>query len=225
MLYDDQPFAKIGNEDFSYALLTDEQQGLANPREDWSNLPGLELLPLETQFKRPLLNNPDLDPDDNFFVNGPIDHGYLTPNLVVPVMRRSDDGIIPFSLIHVNCRSLYHKVDDIRILLEVTQPTILAVTETWLTEMQNDSIIFPGYNFVHKSRSSGLGGGVGLIIRKEILFTDLQQISDFNSQHKSYEGLFINIPLHKGRNLILGAIYRPPDHTLLNFNVESISYC
>ena len=126
----------------------------------------------------------------------------------------------PFSLLHLNCRSLYLKEDDVRLLLEEIQPSVLAVTETWLNDSQVDSMIFPGYKFVHKSRKTGPGGGVGLIIKNEIPVTDHPQLSDLNLRHDSYEGLFINIPLNKGRNFIVGVIYRPPGKPLLEFNNE-----
>lgn len=66
-----------------------------------------------------------------------------------------------YTLTCVNYRSLYNKVDELRILLEVMKPSILAVTETWLTE----SILVLGYNcdFINKPRLSGLRDGEGFL--------------------------------------------------------------
>lgn len=58
----------------------------------------------------------------------------------------------------INCRSLYKKVDEVKFLLETMQPLILAVTETWLTYLQAESILIPGYCFVHKPRLTGPEG-------------------------------------------------------------------
>jgi hypothetical protein len=215
------PFAKIGNEDLSFELLNYDPilLPIQKPVLQWDSLPNLDQ-PFETQANRPLINNPDIDPDDNYYIYKPVDHGYITPHQAVTVMG-SGTSTTPFALLHLNCRSLYYKEDDVRILLEEIQPTILAVTETWLNDTQHDTLIFPGYKFVHKCRRTGPGGGVGLIIKNEISITDLPQLSDSSLNHESYESLFVNIPLNRGRNLIVGVIYRP----LPEFNKELTNYC
>lgn len=216
------PFAGIVNEDLYLELSKDgplyKCQPLCNDIASLDNLPSLEVHS-ETQSNRPLLNNPDLDPDDNCYVNKPVDHGYKTPSEVVSVMKTDIDGHL-FSLTHINCRSLYNKLDEIGELLAVIQPTILAVSESWLTESEENTINLPGYNFVHKPRLTGEGGGVGFFVKSDILFNLQPQLSDLTSQHSTYESLFISLPLDKGKNLCVGVIYKPPDQSLLTFNNE-----
>ena len=160
------PFAKIGNEDLSFELLNQDPilLPIQKPVLQWDSLPNLDQ-PFETQANRPLINNPDIDPDDNYYIYKPVDHGYITPHQAVTAMG-SGTSTTPFSLLHLNCRSLYYKEDDVRILLEEIQPTILAVTETWLNDTQHDTLIFPGYKFVHKCRRTGPGGGGGPYYKK-----------------------------------------------------------
>lgn len=44
---------------------------------------------------------------------------------------------------------------------------VLAVTETWLTELTANAISIPGYKFIHKNREEGRGGGVGFFVKDE----------------------------------------------------------
>src|SRR5271155_836902 len=69
------------------------------------------------------------------------------------------------SIMHINCRSISKNFDDILNLLHpvTTLPTVLAVTETWLTEDTQNLFQIPGYNFITQSRLTE-NGGVGLFV-------------------------------------------------------------
>src|SRR5688572_10284362 len=161
---------------------------------------------------RPLLNNSDLDPDENYYVNRPKDHGYNTP---AQLASRIEWGAQNYSLMHINCRSLASKISDIQILLQSLPVDIIAVTETWMDEAQADTVQITGYTFIHKPRETGCWGGVGYLIKSNIEYEILPQLN-----HTSYESLLIRIPQPKYSSLTLAVIYRPPGCPLQQFNEE-----
>ena len=88
------------------------------------------------------------------------------------------------------------------------QPSILAITETWLKENQTGPHTnLCNYTFVSNSRSQSRGGGVGLYINCSLNFT---LRSDLTIMHeKFFEPLFIKIESNNS-TIISGVIYRPP---------------
>ena len=103
-------------------------------------------------------------------------------------------------------------------LLALLPVSILALTETWLDAALTDTINIAGYQLVHKSRTTGRGGGVGLLIGEGITF-QLIELSLNNLAPKTFEGIFIRASMEKD-NCLLGAIYRPPGSGLEKFCLE-----
>ena len=71
----------------------------------------------------------------------------------------------------------------------------------------------PNYTFIHVDRDNKKGGGVGFYIHNSISFkkrTDLMSITS------RFESLFIELT-RPGRNIVVGAIYRPPDGSISTF--------
>jgi exonuclease III len=121
-----------------------------------------------------------------------------------------------FSVMHINCRSMVHKLDEIREVLSQLPVSILALSETWLESEFEDTIHMPNYKFIHKSREGNRGGGgVGLFVRDTIKF----QLYEEKSEHKTYEGLFIKTYL-PSTTCLVGVLYRPPGQNLVEFNAE-----
>ena len=92
------------------------------------------------------------------------------------------------------------------------QPSILAVTETWLKKPNQTGrhTNLCNYTFVSNSRSQSRGG-VGLYINCSLNFT---MRSDLTIMHeKIFESLFIEIESNNS-TMIYGVIYRPPSKTL-----------
>lgn len=76
----------------------------------------------------------DTDPDINFFNNViiPTSNYYDLENLSTYF---SDLNYIdPFNLMHLNCRGLYNKTNEIKLLTNMFKLNVLAMTETWLEE-------------------------------------------------------------------------------------------
>jgi hypothetical protein len=165
-----------------------------------------------------VLNNPHIDPDINYYNCVKV----CTSNYVCAdeISTRFDQSQQSFSVLHVNCRSLQNKVSEIDVLLSMVQPTIVALTETWLDIDTASTIHMPGYKFVYRCRANGEGGGgVGFLIKND---TDFQLMDAEWVLPKSgtYESLFVKIKQKLGKSQIVGVIYRPPNEGLDLFNQE-----
>ena len=91
-------------------------------------------------------------------------------NNVIRPSQISDDKFECFKskglhFIHINARSIFHKLSEIKLLTNKCKPAILAITESWLEEsFTNESIGIEGYNIARRDRTSH-GGGVLMYIR------------------------------------------------------------
>jgi len=120
------------------------------------------------------------------------------------------------SFLCINTRSVLPKVDDLLLLLSQIPVKIIALTETWLSPDTESQLNIPGYRVICKSRKAEMGGGIALIIREDIVY---KLFSESNLPiHDSYERLFVTLPQEKGPDLLVGAIYRPPGLSLIDFN-------
>jgi hypothetical protein len=93
---------------------------------------------------------------------------------------------------------------------------VLFLTETWLGKGGNDCVIIgdlcpSGYSFLHAPRTSGRGGGVGILYRDELHVKLLQR--NLSIQVTSFEYMEVTITsLNTVYRIIL--VYRPPSrHT------------
>lgn len=164
----------------------------------------------------PLLSNPDIDPDLNFYNS----INLCSSNYISMDQLNIDDTVHYkncFSVAHINCRSLMYKLPDIQLFLVQTGAAVLAVTETWLNANTEDAVFIPGFKFIHKSRSDAGGGGVGFFIRNDIKFEQI--IGDWTNAHNNtFESIFIKLHQANGRDVMIGTVYRPPGHKLDQFN-------
>jgi hypothetical protein len=71
-----------------------------------------------------------------------------------------------FRVLHVNSRSLQKNYGELLNLIHIAETNfdIVAVTETWLTDQNDQLYQIPGYNFVNIHRTGKVGGGVGIYI-------------------------------------------------------------
>ena len=90
-----------------------------------------------------------------------------------------------FTACLINARSVCNKTLAIKDLIVDYKIDLMGITETWLRADGSDVIsgeLCPnGYRFVHSPRSSGIGGGVGILFKSS--FCTKTRISDhsFNS--------------------------------------------
>ena len=86
--------------------------------------------------------------------------------------------------------------------------SVLAITETWIRDDDRYDLNFDGYNFISNHRSDRTGVGVGLYIDEKLTFKVLTEYNISNSS--VLESLFVEICIPNNKNIIIGAIYRPP---------------
>ena len=163
----------------------------------------------------------DLDPDENFLNLVAVSNScYLTEDKLCEFFN--SDKKDSFNAIHINCRSLNKNFKALENLLTSISEklTVIAVSETWLTELSEDTFNLLGYSFVSKSRANKLGGGVGLYIDSTLeykLRLDISLLNDF------IECIFVEIQQKNSSNIIVGCVYRPPNTDLSLFNQEFLS--
>jgi exonuclease III len=165
------------------------------------------------------LDGMNIDPDLNYFRKTNWSSNYISLASLAKQIEGDDDIEEPsLTVLHINCRSITHKLTDINEIIEKLQVSIVALSETWLEADLEDSIQVPGYNFIGKARVGERYGGVGLLIKNNIKFQQYKP-KEGQKEHKTYESLFIKIFLKKSTPIV-GVIYRPPGQQLSDFNEE-----
>ena len=165
----------------------------------------------------------ETDPDIHYYniINSQILHSeyYLEDSFNLQINQRS---ITPkcLSMIHYNIRSIPKNLHEFENYIESLnfRFSIMAFTETWLSENFHSLYEINDYNVEYNSRTGKRGGGVCLYVYNSInytLRTDLDELNDI------IESKFIEIgkecfgtPL----DVVVGVIYRPPNTSLRQFN-------
>ena len=122
--------------------------------------------------------------------------------------------------LHVNiCRLNKNLINLLSLWLSIKYKfSILTICET---NLYVDLFPIPVYVKVSSPRLSGVGLGVALFVEHGINFkvrNDL--ILDNGIVDKSCECIFIEIHNAKKQQMIIGELYRPPNHDLDRFNVS-----
>ena len=124
------------------------------------------------------------------------------------------DSKTSLSFIHFNCRSLrknYENIFDYITSLSVTFD-VIGLTETWINQDEIFSLFVPpNYSYVNCGRVEGRGGGVGILIHNNLKYFHR---SDLTVVNKQYEMIFIEIPRESDKNILIGAMYRPPNQSV-----------
>ena len=154
----------------------------------------------------------DLDPDMNHF-------NYIgnCEFSTVDELNERFFANLSFSVLHLNARSLVKNHEDLSHLLANINHkfSVLAITETWIKDDEPYDLNFDGYNFISNHRSGRTGGGVGLYIDEKLTYKVLTEYDTSNSS--VLEFLFVEICIPNNKNIIIGAIYRPPTGNLEEF--------
>jgi len=96
-----------------------------------------------------------------------------------------------------------------------TSFSVIGISETWLNDQNQDFAHLPGYNFVSNHRNGKTGGGVGLFLQNNLEYKVLKDC--YFSDPEIIESIFVEIMIPHGKNIIVGTIYRPPNHNLPGF--------
>jgi exonuclease III len=112
-------------------------------------------------------------------------------------------------MLHINCRSLLPKLDEIEWLLSTANIDVACISETWLSKNVSDTEVnIDGYNITRKDRIGRSGGGV-LIYSKQNL--DIKERCDLVIGDNS-EMIWIELIMKKKENnILISCAYRPPN--------------
>ena len=129
-------------------------------------------------------------------------------------------------LLHLNCRSIYRKLDQIIVLYK--ECDIICFTETWLTpKLGNHLLHFPGKTLFRQDRVYQTGNvkGGGLCIYIDSKFARYSTVNtDISACTRDYEILGLDIKTPGNRFMTILCMYRPPKgkHTLFNIYLENM---
>ena len=108
-------------------------------------------------------------------------------------------------IVHLNVRSLIHKIDEIRLMFGNCKAAIISFSETMLDSSINDSEIeIENYTVIRKDRNRN-GGGVCVYVRADICFYVRTELN-----HNDIEAVWLDIIIPKSKPFLFGALYRPP---------------
>jgi hypothetical protein len=108
-----------------------------------------------------------------------------------------------------NLNSLVAKFDELLTNVLSGSPHIVLVTETWLSEYHDDSLVnLPGYTVYRRDRVGSRGGGVCVYLMDSV-FCQFK-VNILPCTFHSSEGIFLLITLNNF-SLVIGCVYRPPN--------------
>lgn len=102
----------------------------------------------------------------------------------------------------MNAQSVVNKSQSLEIALLAHNPDVAVITETWLTSDITDDCVFPLSFSVFRRDRGSRGGGVAVLLKKNVKAVVLNQIED-------HESLLLKITF-SSFTFVLCALYRPP---------------
>ena len=153
-----------------------------------------------------------------------------TKNLVNIEVKNNDQIITnKIRIATANTRSIKNKSELVMENSKLESIDILAITETWLTDSEEDKAWIKtsgledhGYSFHTHNRSDRRGGGLGLWHRKEYQATKIDHIPNYQTLEQAGWVLAT-----KDRTITIVVIYHPPGNTptrLLDEVSELVQY-
>ena len=126
------------------------------------------------------------------------------------------NGKNKLSIMHINSRSLFKKIEDLVALLSCIEHnlSVIGISETWF-KPSTDVAMFdiPGYSFTQVCRSNKKGGGVACYVREGL---DYKLRNDLSTANASYESVFIEISIANTKSIV-GCVYRAPGNDIRSF--------
>jgi exonuclease III len=126
-----------------------------------------------------------------------------------------------------NAQSLLPKIDEVRAVISLKSSTIVCITETWLNDNVDSSLLsIPGYSLSRCDRSYRRGGGTAVYIKSHLIFS-IVSVTSFNHS----DCCVIDITT---TNLLLACIYIPPNvraddlykiHEMLVMTIDEFLSC
>lgn len=103
-----------------------------------------------------------------------------------------------------NCNSIYKKIPEIKTLLTTKQPDVVCLCETWLRQKYEPK--FKDYICWYKHRLDGRGGGLAMLVRKEIQHFE-HELNIYGEGVMEVQAL--RMITHDLRNIYILNVYNP----------------
>ena len=114
------------------------------------------------------------------------------------------------SMLHINICSLIPHIDLLHANLAglSSKFSVIAITETWTTELNEQAVTLPGYDVMIKSRGDAR---VGLLFDSS-LNLNIKARPDLACKDSNVmESMFVQLPQKNSKDIIIGVIYKPPN--------------
>lgn len=128
--------------------------------------------------------------------------------------KRHLDGI---KIMNWNCQSIGNKISEFKAYLLLNNPEIVALSETFLKPDKSFSV--PNYIVYRNDRISRFGGGVAILIKKEIAHSPLLK----SSINDPLEYIGIQITSKTGKIYNIYAAYLPPNSPLIDTHIIDLT--
>jgi hypothetical protein len=147
---------------------------------------------------------------------GPINRGISSVNLAInkELFNKNHKQLIDLQTVkglkiaHLNIRSLYHKCDFVKLMLEHESIDILGLSESWLhPDIEDSELNIPGYHkIIRNDRTTDKAGGVAVYCKKN---TKHIYRKEWNISHVDIETVWVVIRMPQTRPLFICTVYRP----------------
>ena len=163
------------------------------------------------------------DPDASYYndidKNSLLTSKYLSADEFNIECKNTSEEHRNISLLHLNVRSLKKNFSSLQYYLQTLDLSfdIIGLTETWLNHDSVDSFKPAGYRTEHSYRSSKSGGGVSLLISKNLKYKRRDNLSFISDDCECVFVELFNSDLRKS-GLLVGSLYRAPNSNISAFN-------
>ena len=120
---------------------------------------------------------------------------------------RIKPGKNDLSVMQVNARGLLNKIDHLHDIINYSHPDVILLCETWLNTRTLELVEIKGYKLVSKVRVDRIGGGVGILMKKELR---TRSRDDLCVEMQDLEHVVVELKTDT-KNILLVSGYRPPN--------------
>ena len=126
------------------------------------------------------------------------------------------------SMIHLNIASLPFHIDELDSMINTIDQELdlIGISETKLNNLGSTNISLKNYTYVHCMSESSKGGTL-LYVSDKHSYHERQDLQVYKA--KELESIFIEIDQQKGKNIIVGCIYRHPNMSVEEFNKSHLT--
>ena len=117
-------------------------------------------------------------------------------------------------IMHYNIRSLFSKIDSLNSLLQETSVDVCLLNESWLNDYNRSRCNFVEYNLESVEHSHRKGGGVGILISKDL---DYKRVRSLELKSNCFESCVVDLKPSNGKILMVASLYRPPNSNVRDF--------